>query len=68
MKESKFKLHIKKKYFAVRVVRPWIMLSKELVNAPSLEVWEAGLGGDLSHLVKWKMSLPIAGWLELDDL
>jgi len=38
------------------------------VAAPSLEVFDARLDGDLSSLVWWKVSLPMAGGLELDDL
>ena len=40
----------------------------EVVDAPSLEVLKARLDGALSNLVYWKVSLPMAGGLELDDL
>lgn len=44
-------LDIRKKFFAVSVVRPWNKLSREAVDAPSLEVFKAGLDGALSNLV-----------------
>jgi len=43
-------------------------LPREAVDYPSLEVFKARLGGALSNLVWWKMSLLMAGALELDDL
>lgn len=47
------------------VVRHWNGLPREAVDALSLEVFKAMLGGSLSNLVKWKMLLPMAGGLEL---
>ena len=52
----------------VRVVRPWNRLPREVVDAPCLEVFKAGLDETLSNLVSWKVSLPMAGRVELDDL
>ena len=52
----------------MRVVRPWPRLSREAVSAPSLAVFKARLGGALSTLGWWKMSLLMAGGLEPDDL
>jgi len=48
-------------------VRHWCRLPREAVDAPSLEVFKARLDGALSNLVQWKVSLPMAGGLELDD-
>jgi len=59
---------IRKKFFTLRVVRHWHRLPREAVDAPSLEVFKARLGGALSSLVWWKVSLAMAGGLELDDL
>ncbi|KFZ55824.1 hypothetical protein N321_13969, partial [Antrostomus carolinensis] len=42
---------IRKKFFAVRVVRHWNRLPKEVVDAPSLEVFVARLDEALSNLV-----------------
>jgi len=49
-------------------VRHWNRLPREAVDAPSLEVFKARLDRALSSLVSWKVSLPMAGGLELDDL
>ena len=55
------RLHIRKKYFAMRVVSHWHRLPREAVDAPSLEVSKARLDGALSNLVWWKVFLPMAG-------
>ena len=68
MKESRFRSDIRKKLFTVRVVRHWNRLPREVVHAPSLEVFKARLDEALSNLIEWKVSLPMAGGLELDDL
>jgi len=49
----------------MRVVRPWPTLLREAVAAPSLAVFKARLDGAWSSLVWWKMSLPMAGGLDL---
>jgi len=59
---------IAKKSFTRRVVRHWHWLPREAVAAPSLAVFKARLDGALSNLVWWKVSLPMAGGLEVDDL
>ncbi|TRZ13073.1 hypothetical protein HGM15179_014038 [Zosterops borbonicus] len=51
LKESRFRLDIMKKFFAVSVVRHWNRLSREVVDAPSLAVFKARLDGALSNLV-----------------
>ncbi|PKU47852.1 hypothetical protein llap_1832 [Limosa lapponica baueri] len=51
LKEGKFRLDIRKKFFAVRVVRHWNRLPREVVDAPSLEVFKTRLDGALSNLV-----------------
>ena len=51
----------------MRVVRHWHRLPREAV-APSLEVFKARLDETLSNLVWWKVSLPMTGGLELNDL
>jgi len=68
LKEGRFRLDIRKKFFTVRVVRHWNRLPREAVDAPSLEVFKARLDGALSNLVWWEVSLLVAGGLELDDL
>ena len=51
LKEGRFRLDVRKKFFTVRVVRHWNRLPKEVVDAPSLEVFKARLDGALSNLV-----------------
>ena len=51
LKEGRFRLDIRKKFFTVRVVRHWNRLPREAVDAPSLAVFKARLDGALSNLV-----------------
>ncbi|PKU39507.1 hypothetical protein llap_10189 [Limosa lapponica baueri] len=51
LKEGRFRLDTRKKFFAVRVMRHWNRLPREVVDAPSLEVFKTGLDGALSNLV-----------------
>ncbi|KAK4819002.1 hypothetical protein QYF61_022833 [Mycteria americana] len=50
LKEGRFRLDIRKKFFPMRVVRHWNRLPREAVDAPSLEVFKARLDGALSNL------------------
>ena len=51
LKEDKFSLDIRKKFFIVKVVRHWNRLPRQVVPAPSLEVFKARSDGALSNLV-----------------
>jgi len=51
LKEGRFKLDIRKKFFTIRVVRHWKRLPREAVDAPSLAVFKARLDGALSKVV-----------------
>jgi len=61
LKEGRFTLDIRNKFFPMRVVKHWNRFPREAVAAPSLAVLKAGLDGALSNLVWWKMSLLMAG-------
>jgi len=50
------------------LLKHWPRLPREAVAAPSLAVLKARLDGAWSTLGWWKMSLLLAGGLELDDL
>jgi len=51
LKEGRFRLDIRKKFFTMRVVKHWHRLPREAVAAPSLEVFNARVDGALSNLV-----------------
>ncbi|KFQ57103.1 hypothetical protein N333_11315, partial [Nestor notabilis] len=51
LKQGKFRLDIRKKFFTVRVVRQWNGLPKEAVNAPSLAVFKTRLDRALGVIV-----------------
>ncbi|KFR12443.1 hypothetical protein N306_12518, partial [Opisthocomus hoazin] len=51
LREGRFRLNIRKKFFTMRVVKHWNGLPREAVEAPSLETFKARLDRDLSNLV-----------------
>ena len=61
LRQGRFKLDIRKKFFTQRVVTHWNRLPKEAVDAPSLEAFKARLDVALGSLVWWLVTLHIAG-------
>ena len=51
MKDGRFRLDIKGKFFTMRMVRCWNGMPREVVDAPSLEVFKGRLDGALGSLV-----------------
>ena len=63
LRESRFRLGTRKRFFTVRVVKHWHTLPREVVDAPSLDTLKARLDGALSTLIEVKVSLLTAEWL-----
>jgi len=51
LKEGRFRLDVRGKFFTMRVVRCWNGRPREVVDAPSREVLKARLDGALGSLV-----------------
>ena len=67
LRQGRFRLDIRRKFFTQRVVMHWNRLPKEVVDAPSLEAFKARLDVALGSLVWWLATLHIAEGLKLDD-
>ncbi|KAK4815832.1 hypothetical protein QYF61_008435 [Mycteria americana] len=46
LKEGRFRLDIRKKFFTMRVVKHWDRLPREVVDAPFLETFQSGFTGN----------------------
>lgn len=51
LKKGKYRLDIRNKFFTIRAVRLWHRLSREVVDAPSLEILKLRLDRALSNLI-----------------
>ncbi|KAK4814809.1 hypothetical protein QYF61_027395 [Mycteria americana] len=51
LREGRFRLDLRKKFFTMRVVKHWNRLPKEVAEAPSLETFKVRLDGALSNLI-----------------
>ena len=51
LKECRFRLDIRNKFFMMKVVKYWNRLPREVVDAPSLETFKFRLDGALSNLI-----------------
>ena len=67
LRQGRFRLDVRRKFFTQRVVPHWNRLPKEAVDAPSLEAFKARLDVALGSLVSWLVTIHIAGGLKLRD-
>ena len=52
LKEGRFRLGIRKKFFTLRVVRHWHRLPRKVVGSPSLQTPKVRLDGGSEHLME----------------
>ena len=67
LRQGRFRLDIRRKFFTQRVVTHWNRLPKEVVDATFLEAFKARLDVALGSLVWWLATLHIAAGLKHND-
>jgi len=50
LKEGRFRVDLRKKFFTMRVVKHWNKLPREVVDAQSLEIFQIRLDRSLTNL------------------
>ena len=66
LRQGRFRLDSRKKFFTQRVVTQWNRLPEDVVDAPSLEAFKARLDVALGSLVCWLVTLHVAQGLKFD--
>ena len=61
LRQERFRLDSRGKFFTQREVTHWNRLPKEAVDAPSLEAFKARLDVALGSLLWWLATLHVAG-------
>ncbi|KFZ56696.1 hypothetical protein N338_12389, partial [Podiceps cristatus] len=51
LKEGRYRLDIRKKFFTMQVVKHWNRLPRQVVEAPSLDTFKARLDVALGNLI-----------------
>ena len=65
VRQGRFRLDFRRKFFTQRVVTYWNRLLKEVMDAPSLEAFKLDVA--VGSLVQWLATLHIAAGLKVDD-
>ena len=61
LRHRKFRLNMRRNFFPLRVTEPWNRLPREVVESPSLEIFQPHLDKVLCSLL-WVTLLGQGGW------